>query len=401
LAKLGIWRKEFNMDLLYTKEENEFRMNLSHFLNKELAPMAEKIEKSDEIPFDFFRKLGANEYMGVLHPKEFGGSEKGLLYNHIVSDEICYYSAATDITRAASTVYFGVPVNHWGTLGQKKKYLPPIIKGLEFGALAITEPTGGSDAAGMHMNVVEKGGVYVLNGEKIWITNSSFASFICVFAITNPKVNPHLGISAFIVEKGTPGFKVIKNLKSMGVFGSSHSYIQFENCKVPRANLLGKENEGWNVLMDELQSERIDIASRGLGCARRAFEEAVKYSATREQFGRKISHFEGISFKIADMKVALDAARLLIVRAARLYDQGLSIEKEAAIAKLFSSEASFRIADQALQIHGAFGYSKDSIVERLFRDTRVYGFGGGTSEIMRFLIQREVYKEFGYGKWIF
>jgi len=384
------------MDLLYTKEENKFRMNLAQFLNKELAPIAEEIEKGDEIPFDFLRKLGAKGYMGVLHPKELGGSEKGLLYNHIVSDEICYHSAATDISRAVSTVYFGVPVNHWGTSGQKRKYLPPIIKGLKFGALAITEPRGGSDAAGMHTNAVRKGDIYVLNGEKTWISNSSFASFICVLAITNRKVHPHLGMSALIVEKGTPGFKVIKNLKSMGVLGSSHSHIQFENCKVPQANLLGKENEGWAILMDELQSERIDIASRGLGCARRAFEEAVKYSATREQFGRKIKQFEAISFKIADMKVALDAARLLIVRAARLYDAGLSIEKEAAIAKLFASETSFRIADQALQVHGAFGYSKDSIIERLFRDTRVYGFGGGTSEIMRFLIQREVYKEFGF-----
>lgn len=384
------------MDLFYTKEESKFRRGLSQFLSKELAPVAEEIEKSDEVPFEFLKKLGAKGYMGVLHPKELGGTEKGLLYNHIVSEEICYHSAATDISRAVSTVYFGVPVNHWGTAAQKRKYLPPIIKGLEFGALAITEPRGGSDAAGMQTKAVRKGDVYTLNGEKTWISNSSFASFICVFAMTNRDVHPHLGMSALIVEKDSPGFKVIRNLKSMGVLGSSHSHIQFKDCKVPQANLLGKENEGWAILMDELQSERIDIASRGLGCSRRAFEEAVKYSATREQFGRKIKQFEAISFKIADMKVALDAARLLIVRAARLYDEGLSIEKEAAIAKLFSSEASFRIADQALQVHGAFGYSKDSLIERIFRDTRVYGFGGGTSEIMRFLIQREVYKEFGF-----
>jgi len=164
---------------------------------------------------------------------------------------------------------------------------------------------------------------------------------------------------------------------------------------VPQENIVGKENQGWEILTDELRSERIDIASRGLGCARRAFDESVKYSATREAFGRKINRFEGVSFKIADMKVALDAARLLIVKACRMYDQGQSIEKEGAIAKLFASEASFRVVDMALQIHGAYGYSKDSIIEKLFRDTRVYGFGGGTSEIMRFLIQREVYKDFG------
>ncbi len=384
------------MDLFYTEEENRFRTNLGRFLKAELEPIAEEVENKDEVPFEFLKKLGEEGYMGVLHPKEFGGTAKGLIYNHIVSEEICYYSPATDISRAVSTVYFAVPVNHWGTPEQKRKYLPPVIKGLEFGALAITEPRGGSDAAGMQTNAARKGDIYILNGEKTWISNSSFASFICVFAITNHDAHPHQGMSALIVDQGTPGFKLIRNLRSMGVLGSSHSHIKFEDCKVPKANILGKENEGWAILMDELQSERIDIASRGLGCARRAFEEAVKYSANREQFGRKIKKFEAISFKIADMKVALDAARLLIVRAARMYDQGLSIEKEAAIAKLFASEASFKIADQALQVHGAFGYSKDSIIERLFRDTRVYGFGGGTSEIMRFLIQREVYKEFGF-----
>ncbi len=384
------------MDLFYTEEENKFRMKLGQFLKAELEPIAEEVENKDEVPFEFLKKMGAEGYMGVLHPKEFGGTAKGLICNHIVSEEICYYSPATDISRAVSTVYFGVPVNHWGTIEQKRRYLPPVIKGSEFGALAITEPRGGSDAAGMQTEAARKGDVYILNGEKTWISNSSFASFICVFAITNHDVHPHQGMSALIVEKGTPGFKLIRNLRSMGVQGSSHSHIKFEDCKVPKANILGKENEGWAVLMDELQSERIDIASRGLGCARRAFEEAVKYSANREQFGRKIKQFEGINFKIADMKVALDAARLLIVRAARMYDQGLSIEKEAAIAKLFASEASFKIADQALQVHGASGYSKDSVIERLFRDSRVYGFGGGTSEIMRFLIQREVYKEFGF-----
>jgi alkylation response protein AidB-like acyl-CoA dehydrogenase len=386
------------MDLFYTEEENKFRTNLRRFLEAELEPIAEEVENKDEVPFEFLKKLGAEGYMGVLHPKEFGGTAKGLIYNHIVSEEICYYSPAADISRAVSTAYFGVPVNHWGTPEQKRKYLPPIIMGLEFGALAITEPGGGSDAAGMQTNAARRGEVYILNGEKTWISNSSFASFICVFAITNHDVHPHQGMSALIVEKDTPGFKVIKNLKSMGVIGSSHSHIRFEDCRVPIANIVGKENEGWAVLMDELQSERIDIASRGLGCARRAFEEAVKYSANREQFGRKIKQFEAISFKIADMKVALDATRLLIIRAARMYDQGLSIEREAAIAKLFASEASFKIADQALQVHGAFGYSKDSIIERLFRDARVYGFGGGTSEIMRFLIQRGVYQEFGFDR---
>lgn len=383
------------MDLIYSKEENQFRAELAGFLKKELAPIAEEIDRQDKVPFEFYKKLGAAGYTGVLLPKEYGGTAKGLLYNHMVSEEICYYSAGADITRAVSCVYFAVPISHYGTEAQKRKYLPPVIRGEKFGSLAITEPRGGSDAAGMQTKAVKRGDVYVLNGEKTWITNSRFASFLCIFAISNPDLHSHEGMTAFLVEEGNPGFKIVRDLETMGVLGTSHSHFRLENCEVPKENIVGKENQGWEVLMDELCSERIDIASRGLGCARRAFDESVRYSATREAFGRKINRFEGVSFKIADMKVALDAARLLIVRACRMYDQGQWIEQEAAIAKLFASEASFRVVDMALQIHGAYGYSKDSIIEKLFRDTRVYGFGGGTSEIMRFLIQREIYKDYG------
>jgi alkylation response protein AidB-like acyl-CoA dehydrogenase len=383
------------MDLFYTSEENEFRRELRDFLDRELAPIANRVEESDKVPFDFIRKLGAAGYMGIKHSKEFGGNEKGLVYDHIVSDEICYHSAAVDIVRAQSAMYFGMPISRWGTGEQKSEILPGIIAGEKFGSIAITEPRGGSDAAYMETTATLRGDEFVLNGEKTWITNASFADFLCVFAITDPNAHPHRGMTAFLVRSSNPGFKILRKLRTMGVTGGSHCHIQFKDCVVPQKDVIGRVNEGWTVLTDELASERVDIASRGLGCARRAMDEAVRYTASRTQFRKKLREFEAVSFKIADMRVAIDAARLLIIRAARLYDEGLTVTTEAAIAKLFASEASFNVAHNAMQVLGAYGYSKDSIVERIFRDTRVYGFGGGTSEMMRLLIQREVYKESG------
>jgi alkylation response protein AidB-like acyl-CoA dehydrogenase len=384
------------MNFSYTEDENAFRKNLVNFLKDELEPIAARVEEKDEVPFEFLKKLGEKGYLGVLHEKKFGGTEKGLVHNHIVSEEISYLSAATDVTRGASSVYFGVPLSRWGSDEQKQRCLPSIIAGDAHGSIAITEPGFGSDAAGMQTRAEEKGDAYILNGEKLWITNSSFASFLCVFAITNPDVHPHQGMTAFLVDKDTPGFNVVRNMRPMGMSGTRHSRLHFKDCVVSKANIIGEVNEGWNVLVDELASERTDIASRALGCGRRAFEEAVKRTMNREQFGQKISRFEAVSFKIADMQVDLDAARLLIVKAARMHEKGLSVEKEAAIAKLFAAEAAFRVAHNSMQVHGSFGYSKDCVVEKVFRDSRVYGFGGGTSEIMRFLIQREVYKEFSH-----
>jgi len=384
------------MEFFYSKEEHEFRARLAKFLKEELAPISDEIERTDEVPFEFFRKLSAQGFMGAMHENKYGGTGQGIIYDHIVSEEICYHSVAVDIARAQSVMYFGLPISRWGTEEQKKRCLPGILKGEKFGAIAITEPRGGSDAAYMETKARRKGSNFVIDGEKTWITNSGFAAHLCVFAITNPVVHPKKGMTAFLVDADNPGFKVVRKIETMGVRGGSHCHIRFNDCVVPEKDIIGEENQGWDVLVDELASERIDIASRGLGCGRRAFEEAVKYSATREQFRKKIRQFEGISFKIAEMKAMLDASRALIVRAARRYDMGLPAVSEAAIAKLVASESAFRIADMSMQIHGAHGYSKDSVVERIFRDSRVYGFGGGTTEMMKFMIQRDVYKEFGY-----
>jgi len=381
---------------MYTEEEEKFRLELRKFLEQELKPLVEEIENEKLSPKGFIKKLGAQGYMGAMYPQELGGTGLGIIYDIIVSQEISYISPVTDTCRSVTAVMSAAPIYRFGTQEQKEKYLRPLITGQAVGAIAISEPGGGSDAAGMKTHAERQGDAYVINGQKHWITNAGIADYITLFAITNPDVHPHQGMSAFIIETSNPGFSVVHNPEVMGLRGIPHSHIRFENMAVPASNLLGKENEGWHVLTDELASERINISSRVLGAARRCYDEAVKHSATREQFGRKIRNFEGVSFKIAEMKCDLDAAHLLILRAARMHSQGIRVEKEAAIAKLFTTERGFQIADKALQIHGGTGYWKGSAVEQFFRDIRAYRMGGGTDEIMKFLIQREEYRDFGY-----
>lgn len=384
------------MDLLYRSEEEAFRKEIRELVDAELGPIAPLIEKEERSPREFLRKLGQRGYLGVLYPVELGGSDRGIVYDTIVSEEVAYVCPAADAMRGVSTVFCGAPLYRYGTQEQKEKYLKQTITGELLGALGISEPLAGSDAAGMKTRALREGSNYVINGQKHWITNGSEADYVVLFAITDPDVHPHQGMSAFIVETTTPGFEVVRDMPAMGLLGGRHSHLRFEEMRVPLGNLLGEEGDGFNVLTDELASERIDICSRALGCARRLYEEALKFSAQREQFGRKIRSFEGVSFKIAEMKVDLDAARLLMLRAARMYDEGLPVIKEAAIAKLFVVERAFQIADKAVQIHGGLGYSKDHVVEQFFRDVRVFRIGGGTDEIMKYLIQREEYRAFGF-----
>lgn len=384
------------MDLMYTEEEEKFRLELREFLEQELSPLVWQIEDEELSPKEFIKKLGDRGYMASMYPKEVGGTGRGLVYDTIVSEEVAYLSPVTDTSRSVTSVMAAAPIYRFGTKEQKEKYLRPLILGQAVGAIAISEPGTGSDAAGMQTRAERRGDSYIISGQKHWITNGGIADYITLFAITNPDVHPHQGMSTFVIETNTPGFSVLRNPPVMGLHGIPHSHITFEDMAVPASNLLGKENEGWQILTDELASERINISSRVLGAARRCYEEAVKHSATREQFGRKIRAFEGVSFKIAEMKCDLEAARLLILRAARMYDQGMRVEKEAAIAKLFTAERGFQIADKALQIHGGTGYWRESPVEHFFRDIRAYRLGGGTDEIMKFIIQREEYRDFGY-----
>jgi len=382
-------------DIFLAREEIEFRRRVKEFCTKEIVPILDSIEKIGDYPREILRKMGAEGFLKVHHKVESGGTGKGLSYEVIVAEEISAVSASTEMSRLASATLYGMPISRFGTIEQKRAYLLPVLLGEKIGALGITEPDVGSDVAGMKTRAEKDGEDYLINGEKRFITNGSIADFLVVFAITNPRAHAHRGMSAFIIESSQPGFEIVKDFELMGMRGARVAHLRFNNLRVPAENLLGKENEGFTVLMDELDSERTAIAAGMMGTARAAYEVAVKYSAERVQFDVPIRQFEGISFKVADIAVKIEAARLLTLQAARRIDSGLKATKEAAMAKLYATETAVEVTNDALQVLGGIGYSKEYPVERYVRDARLMTIGGGTSEIMKYLIQREVYKEFG------
>ena len=388
-------------ELLYTADELAFRKEAREFVEREIQPLRNQIEERN---FDyrlFFRKLADAGLSGLLIPEEYGGSNKPFMYQLIAGEEISAVSPSATMMFGASCTLSAIPILRFGTEKQKQKYLIPLAKGTKIGALAITEPAVGSDTAGMETKAEwnEKDQCWILNGEKRYISNGSIADQIVVFAITDSKVDSKSGMSAFIIETKWKGFSVERDFDLMGRNGVFVSHIKFENMKIPKDNLLGKINQGFLILMDELDSERVGIAAEALGCMRTPFEIAVNYSQQRIQFDQPISRFEGVSFKIADMALKMRAARLLTVSAGRMVDQGIPCTKEATMAKLHATEAAVEVCDLAIQICGGAGYVKDFFpLEQYYRDARLGTIGGGTSEIMRFLIQREVFIEQKRGK---
>ncbi|MHA1614952.1 MAG: acyl-CoA dehydrogenase family protein [Candidatus Thorarchaeota archaeon] len=384
---------DYLSNALWTEEEVKFRKELQAFCNKEIAPIADEIDKGP-FPRELLRKIGKAGYMGVHHDKSVGGTERGLSYEIIVAEEISAVNGGLDMARMASTTLYGMPIAKFGTDEQKKKYLKPVVSGDKIGCIGITEPDVGSDTAGMKTQAVKDGDDWILNGEKRFITNGSTADYMCAFAITDPSVKSKEGMSAFIVDTKTDGFSVVQDHDLMGMKSARVSWLKLDNVRVPSDMVVGDIGQGFRILMDELDSERTAIAGEAIGYARTPYEIAVKYSTERHQFGRPIKAFEGVSFKIADMAMKLEAGRALTLTAARMYDKGQKITKEAAIAKLYTTEVALEITNDALQILGGAGYTTDYPVERFVRDARLMTIGGGTVEILRFLIQREVFKEF-------
>ena len=378
---------------LWTDDEVEFRREVRAFCDKEIAPIADEIDRSP-YPRELLRKIGKAGYMGVHHDKSVGGTKRGLSYEIIVAEEISATNAGLDMARMASTTLYGMPVERFGTPEQKKRYLRPVVVGDKIGCIGITEPDVGSDTAGMKTRAERDGSDWILNGEKRFITNGSQADYMCAFAITNPAVKAKDGMSAFIVDTKSEGFTVIKDHDLLGMKSARVSWLKLEDVRVPGNMMLGEPGQGFHILMDELDSERTAIAGEAIGYGRTPYEIAVKYSTERHQFGRPINEFEGVSFKIADMAMKLEAGRALTLTAARMYDRGQKITKAASIAKLYATEAAVQITNDALQILGGMGYTTDYPVERFMRDARLMTIGGGTAEILRFLIQREVFKEF-------
>ncbi|MHA1264805.1 MAG: acyl-CoA dehydrogenase family protein [Candidatus Helarchaeota archaeon] len=383
---------------MFTEEENEFRIDIRNFAKKEIAPLVERIDREDNVDLvvDIIKKMG-KKYLSLAFPKEIGGQGKGTVYRMIFGEELSAVHYPTAVVYGSSCNLYGVPIIHFGTHEQQEKFLKPIMDGTALGAIGITEPTGGSDAiGGMRTTAVRNGDVYIINGEKRFITNGSIAKYILLYCKTNLKVPAREGISAIVFPTDTPGFEVIKDFELIGRKGSVNSHLRFNNCEVPVENLIGKENEGVKILLYGLDAERVFTGSQYLAIGRSAFEVATKYSALRRQFGREIRRFEGISFKIAEMYMKLEAGRLMLLRAARMIDNGLPATKEAAAAKCFVSDNAVQIVTDALQVLGGIGYTKEYPLERYFRDVKIAQIGAGTAEILRYLIQREIYKDLGF-----
>ncbi|MHA2164529.1 MAG: acyl-CoA dehydrogenase family protein [Candidatus Hodarchaeales archaeon] len=391
--------------LLYTQDELAFRDVARKFVERVITPIADDVENNAPCPEEkcreFMKKVGSEGYAGLMIPKEYGGGGKSLMYQLLAGEEISSVSPALTMGFGASCTLSAIPILRFGTFEQKEKYLKPLARGTRLGALAITEPSVGSDTAGMKTSAYldKTKNMWIINGEKRYITNASIADQIIVFAITDDTVDSKSGMTAFIIEPKWSGFSVIKDYDLFGRRGVHNTHFKMENLEVPPENVLGKVNQGFLVLMDELDTERVGISAESLGCMRKPFSVAVKHSTQRIQFGRPISRFEGISFKVADMATMMRASRLMTVSAARMIEKGLPATKEATMAKLFSTEASVKVTDMAIQILGGEGYVKDySGIEKFYRDARLGTIGGGTSEIMRFLIQREVYIQQKRGK---
>lgn len=379
------------MDIFESVPEAKFRERVRRFAKEHVASVAQKVEEG-MFPREILQKLGQQHLLGTAFSKTDGGVGLGWSFEVIVAEEISAVSAATEMARLASGALYAAPLAYFASKAQKQTFLRPVLAGDKVGALALTEPGAGSDAGSIKTHAERRGEGFVLNGEKRFITNGGVADFLFVFAVTNPAKPPQSGVSALVVPRDSQGVQTVKRYGLLGMHGANVVHLRFRNVRVPEENVVGGLHRGFPILLDELDRERPAVAAGMLGIARSAFESAVDYSSKREQFGRPIKEFEGVSFKLSDMLVKLEASRLLILKAARLLDDEKLARLEGAIAKLFATESAFEITHQALQVHGGIGYTKDMPIERYFRDARFMMIGGGTSEIMRFLIQREIYK---------
>lgn len=360
------------------------------FAKTEIEPFIERMEQG-EFPREIINKMGELGLMGITVPEQYGGSEMDFTSYVIAINELSKVSAVIGVILSVHTSVGTNPILYFGNDKQKNKYLPKLASGEYLGAFCLTEPSAGSDAAALKTKAVKQGDHYILNGSKVFITNGGEADVNIVFASTDASQGSK-GISAFIVEKDTPGFIIGKDEHKMGLHGSRTVQMTFEDMKIPVENLLGEEGEGFKIAMANLNTGRIGIATQALGIAEAAFEAAVAYAKEREQFGKPIAANQGVGFKLADMGTAVEAARLLIYRAASLRDQGIPCGKEASMAKLFASKTAVDVAIEAVQVFGGYGYTEDYPVERYFRDAKITEIYEGTSEIQRIVISKHLIK---------
>ena len=377
------------MNFELNEEQRLVRDMVHDFAQNEIAPRAAEVDKTEEFPADNIQKMAELGLLGLPYPEEYGGGGGDYLSYAIAVEEIARACGSTALIYAAHVSLGCAPLYDFGTEEQKQRWLPQLCSGRGLGAFGLTEPEAGSDAGATRTTAVRDGDDYVLNGSKMWITSGAIADVVVATAKTDPSAGTR-GISCFLVPKGTPGFIPGKNEPKMGLKGSVTSALSFENCRVPAANLLGKEGEGFKQMLITLDGGRISIGAMALGLAQAALDEASRYAKERVQFGQPIAKFQAIQWMIADMATEVDAARMMVYRAAAMKDSGKPFIKEAAMAKLYASEVSERAAFKALQIHGGYGYSREYPVERIYRDQRLCTIGEGTSEIQRLVIARQV-----------
>jgi len=377
------------MDFSWSEEQELLRRTARDFAKTELEPQARELDEKHQFPLKTLKKLGELGYLGMVVPEEYGGIGADTVSYAIVMEELSRACASTSTAVSVQNSLVEYPIVEFGNDSQKRKYLPKLASGEWMGAFALTEPESGSDAAAMKTTAVKKGNQFLLNGSKRFITNAAFAHVFLVFALTDPSAG-NRGVSCFIVERETPGFTVGKEEDKMGIRGTSTCELFFENCSVPESNLLGELNRGFKVAMVTLDCGRIGIAAQALGIAQAALDESVKYANERKAFGHLLADFQSIQFKLADMKVMVEAARLLTYQAAWKKDQGLDYILESSLAKLYAGEIASCVADEAVQIHGGYGYIRDYKVERLYRDARITRLYEGTSEIQKLIIARQL-----------
>ena len=369
-------------------EQEMVRLMARDFARRELEPLAAHRDREEIFPIEVVRKMGQLGLLGMMVPPEYGGAGAGAVSYCLALQEIAYACASTAVTMSVANLSTE-PLLKFGDEAQKTRHLEPLTRGEKLGCFALTEPGAGSDPGSLQLKAEDKGDHYLLNGTKVFITHGEYADVINLIARTDPEKG-NRGLSAFIVEKGTPGLAVGAREDKMGLRASNTVELIFEDCRLPQANLIGRPGLGFKVAMSALDSGRIGIASQALGIARACLDEALRYARERRQFGRPIGSFQAIQWMIADMATDIEAAHLLGLSAARKKERGLPFTREASMAKLFSSEAANRGAYLALQIHGGYGYTKDFKVERLFRDARATKIYEGTSEIQRLVIARTI-----------
>jgi len=380
------------MEFELTEEQQQMKMSVREFAEAEIAPHVMEWDEAQHFPIELKPKLAELGLLGILFPEEYGGAGLGYMEYATAIEELSRVDGSVGISVAAHNSLCSNHIYQYGTEAQKKKYLMPLASGEHLGAWGLTEPGAGSDASGTRTTAVRKDGGWVINGAKNFITHAIHGD-TCVAFASSDRSKHSKGITGFILEKGTPGFVPAKKENKLGLRASETASVIFEDCFVPDENRLGEEGMGFVNAMQILDGGRISIAALAVGIAQGAYESAVRYSGEREQFGKPIREFQAIQFKLADMATQIDAARLLMYRVAWMKDNGKRTTKESSMAKLFASEMSVRVCEEAIQIHGGYGYTKDYPAEKFWRDSKLCTIGEGTSEIQRIIIAREILKQ--------